>query len=348
MAQDRLVSDAGPALPQDAVVCDLTLPWFYPFMVDVDITLPRFHEAGIDFVSLTVNVPENSLAATVRHIAMVKAHIRSRADRMAFAASAEDILAAKASGRLAVGLHFQGTDALDGAVEMVQTYYDLGVRHMLLAYNRKNAVGDGCAERTDGGLSRFGLQLVAEMNRVGVLVDGSHTGYRTTMEAMEACRAPFIFSHSNAHALVPHYRNIRDDQIKACAKSGGLIGINGINEFLGVSTSTTEALFRHVDHICQLVGPQHAAIGLDYVKDAKAITQWVQDNPELWPANNGVPMPEPDDAQPEQVVELGKMMLARGYAEKDVRGVLGENFLRVLRAARAIAEELGGGKARLL
>ena len=341
MADKRDPIEKDRRLPRDAVVCDLTLPWFYPFMVDEDLTLPRFHEAGIDFVSLTVNVPENALAATVRHIAMVRAHIRSRPGQMMLATSAEDILAAKASGLLAVGLHFQGTDPLDGSLEMVQTFHDLGVRHMLLAYNRKNAVGDGCAERTDGGLSRFGVALVAEMNRVGVLVDGSHTGYRTTMEAMELCRAPFIFSHSNSYALVPHYRNIRDDQIRACARTGGIIGINGINEFLGVATSTTESLFRHVDHVCQLVGPEHAAIGLDYVKDARAIMKWVRDNPELWPDNNGTPAPDPDDAQPEQVVELGDLMLTRGYAEKDVRGILGENFLRVLRAARATAKSLG-------
>jgi len=256
---------------REAIVCDMTLPWLYHYMVDEDVTLPRYKQAGMDFVSLTVNIPQNSLAETVRHISMVKAHIRSRPAVMVFAAGAEDIESAKSAGRLAVGLHFQATEPLDGAIELVQTYYDLGVRHMLLAYNQKNAVGDGCAERTDSGISRFGIRLIQEMNAVGVLVDGSHTGHRTTMEAMEHCRAPFIFSHSNAYALVPHYRNIQDDQIRACARSGGLIGINGVNEFLGDAHASSESMFRHIDYMSTLVGPQYVGIGLDYVKDLGAI-----------------------------------------------------------------------------
>ena len=322
-------------LMREAVVCDMTLPWLHHYMVDEDVTLPRYKRAGIDFVSLTVNITRNSLAETVRHISDVKAHIRSRSAQMVFAASAEDIRAAKASGRLAVGLHFQGTEPLDGAIELVQTYYDLGIRHMLLAYNQKNAVGDGCAERTDCGLSRFGMRLIEEMNRVGMLVDGSHTGYRTTMEAMEVCQAPFIFSHSNAYALVPHYRNIHDDQIRACARSGGLIGINGVNEFLGNADASTASMFEHIDYMSTLVGPQHVGIGLDYVKDLSAIWKWTLENPELWPANNGLPAPKPAHAQPEQISELAALMLSRGYSEQDVRGILGGNFLRVMQDAQA-------------
>jgi membrane dipeptidase len=323
---------------REAVVCDMTLPWIHHYMVD-DVTLPRYKRAGINFVSLSVNVPQNSLAATVRHISTVKAHIRLRSDEMVFAGSADDILAAKAAGRLAVGLHFQGTEPLDGAIELVQTYYDLGVRYMLLAYNQKNAVGDGCAERTDDGLSRFGIRLIGEMNRVGVLVDGSHTGYRTTMEAMEVCKAPFIFSHSNAYALVAHYRNIRDDQIRACARSGGLIGINGVNEFLGDAEASTESMFRHIDYMSNMVGPRHLGIGLDYVKDLGAIWKWTLENPELWPTNNGAPAPKPAHAQPEQIADLASCLLAHRYAEEDVRGILGGNFLRVMRAAQTARDK---------
>lgn len=329
---------------RETAVCDMTLPWNQHYLMDEDVTLPRYRRAGIDFVSLTVNIPQNSLAATIRHIAMVKAHIRSRRDEMVFAASVEAILAAKASGRLAVGLHFQGTEPIDGTIELVQTFYDLGVRHMLLAYNQKNAVGDGCAERTDGGLSRYGMRLVAEMNRAGVLVDGSHTGYRTTMEAMEICKAPFIFSHSNVHALVPHYRNIKDDQIRACARSGGLVGINGVNEFLGDAGASTAAMVRHIDHVANLVGPRHVGIGLDYVRDLDAILKWTLGNPDLWPPNDGVYAPDPAHGQPEQIAELASLMLARGYAEEDVRGILGGNVLRVMRAAQEAGETSRAGR----
>ena len=333
-------ADRAAEIIASSVVCDMTLPWFEPYMIDEDLTLPRFKKAGIDFVSLTVSIPRNSLAATIRHISMVKAHIRSRSN-MVFAENADDILAAKKIGKLAVGLHFQGTEPLDGTVELVKTYYDLGVRHMLLAYNLKNAVGDGCVERTDGGLSKFGIAVIKEMNRVGMLVDGSHTGYRTTMEAIELCAAaavPFIFSHSNAYSLVSHYRNIKDDQIKACARSGGLIGINGVNEFLGDDAASSSALFRHLDYVVSLVGPHHVGIGLDYVRDVDAIWAWIQREGDLWPQHGSEPMPYPAHAQPEQLADLVAMMVSHGYQPQDIRNILGGNFLRVLGAAHSAAK----------
>jgi membrane dipeptidase len=320
------------AILDEAVVCDMTLPWFEPYMIDQDVTLPKFHAAGFDFVSLTVSMPKNSLAETMRHIAKVKAHIASRPG-LVFAASADEIVAAKRQGRLALGLHFQGTEPFDGDIELVQSYYDLGVRHALLAYNLKNLVGDGCVERTDAGLSKYGVNLVREMNRVGMLVDGSHTGYRTTMDAMEVCEGPFIFSHPNCDAVVPHYRNIKDDQIKACARSGGLIGINGVNEFLGDLHARSETMFRHLEHIVNLAGIDHAGIGLDYVRDVQAIWDWIQRDRDLWPQAGEAEQPYPAHAQPEQIAELVGLMLDHGYEKEDVAKVLGGNFLRVMRAA---------------
>jgi len=325
--------DAVAEIMRRSVVCDMTLPWFEPYMIDEDVTLPRFKKAGIDFVSLTISVPKNALAATMRHIAMVKAHIRARPE-MVFATTPEEIVAAKQQGKLALGFHFQGTEPLDGDTELVQSYYDLGVRHMLLAYNLKNAAGDGCIERTDAGLSKFGIRLVREMNRVGVLVDGSHSGYRTTMDAMEVCEGPFMFSHSNADAVVPHYRNIKDDQIRAAARSGGLIGINGVNEFLGDLDAASETMFRHIEHIVNLVGIDHVGIGLDYVRDVKAIWDWIQRDRDLWPQAGEEETPYPAHAQPEQIAELVGIMLHHGYSRDDVAKVLGGNFLRVMRAAR--------------
>jgi membrane dipeptidase len=315
----------------DPIICDLTLPWSADHMVDKDLTLPRFRKAGIDFVSLTVSIRESALGATVRHIARVKAHIAERREQMSFVTTAEQIIAAKKAGKLAVGLHFQGTDPFEGSVELVEVFAELGIRHALIAYNQRNFAGDGCVERTDGGLSRYGVRLIEAMNKAAMIVDGSHTGHRSSMDAMAICSRPFIFSHSNAHALVPHYRNIKDDQIKACAATGGLIGINGVNEFLGNEKATTEVMFRHVDYIANLVGPEHVGIGLDYVKDYEAIWGWMQDSPDLWPDNDGAAPVYPDHAQPEQIRELALRMLDAGYPRPDVHAILGGNYLRVLR-----------------
>ncbi len=321
------VSERARELLDDALVWDMTLPWEVD-AVDEE-TLPRFKQAGVDVVSLTVNMP--TFDATVRHIAAVHAYIRAHADTMVLIRSADDALEAKQAGKLALTLNLQETNPLDGELAMIDVYYDLGVRHMLLAYNQKNRVGDGCAERTDAGLSRFGVRVVEEMNRVGMLVDGTHTGYRTTMEAMEVCNAPFIFSHCNAWEVFPHYRNIKDDQIKACAATGGVIGVNGLGEFLDDPHATSASIFRHLDHMVNLVGPQHVGIGLDYVKNTAGLWNWVRDNPEMWPPVDGKPHDDTAFGQPEQVAELCELMLSHQYAEDDVRAILGGNFARVAR-----------------
>ena len=322
------VSERAVALFEDALVWDMTLPWSAGY-TDEDITLPRFKDAGVGFISLTVNDFPGSLAGTMRQIAAVTRHVQERSDSMVMATSVEEIRRAKNEGKLALAFNLQETNPLEGEIDFVQTYYKLGVRHMLMAYNQKNRVGDGCAERTDAGLSRFGVKVVQEMNRVGMLVDGSHTGYRSSMDAMEVSTAPFIFSHCLAHAIHPHYRNIRDDQIKACAGTGGVIGVNGVSAFLEDATASSEAVVRHIDHIASLVGPEHIGIGLDYVRDTERLGAWAQANADMWPPNEGKPLGEIVFAQPKQLLEVSDLLLSRQYSEAEVRGILGENFARV-------------------
>ena len=319
--------DRAHALLADATVCDITLPW-EPGYVDDDVTLPRFHAAHVDFISLTVHDDDGRMVGTMRHMATVLSALRARSDSIVLVTTVAGLRRAKREGKLAVGFNFQETNPLEGSIDMLHAYYALGMRQMLLAYNRKNDVGDGCAERTDAGLSRFGVRVVEEMNRLGILVDGSHSGHATTMEAMDVAIKPFIFSHSNAYALVPHFRNIRDDQIKACAATGGVIGINGVGAFLDDVEARTETVFRHVDYVAQLVGPQHVALGLDYVRDVDRVWAWVGANPEMWPSD-GVPTRPSKFMQPEQIVELAALMLEHGYSDDDVRGIAGENYLRV-------------------
>jgi membrane dipeptidase len=268
----------------------------------------------------------NTLLTQIAH---VERQCRAHPDELAIARSVDEILAITATGKTALILHCQGTNALGRRLDLVEVFYQLGIRHMLLAYNQKNLVGDGCAERTDAGLSRFGIELIKEMNRVGMLVDGTHTGYRTTMDAMEVCEGPFIFSHANPYGVYPHYRNIKDDQIKACAKSGGIIGINGLGWFLRDLEASTEAMFRHVDYTVNLVGPQHVGIGLDFVKNWESWSRGIQALPMVWPANNGEPPPLTKFVQPEQLEELTELMLKKGYGEDATRDILGRNFLRV-------------------
>jgi membrane dipeptidase len=163
-----------------------------------------------------------------------------------------------------------------------------------------------------------------------MLMDCSHTGYRTSMDIMAASRRPVIFSHSNVRALKDHPRNIRDDQIDACAATGGVIGLSGIGIFIGANDIRTESLLRHIDHVSERVGPDHAGLGLDFVFDQAADDLPPGVDPAAWwPPGNEYGMGSLSIVPPEQLPEIAEALLRHGYSEAEARGILGENFLRV-------------------
>ena len=176
-------------------------------------------------------------------------------------------MGATKENKVAIFFHFHDPNPCEGSPNMIELYYKLCVRNMLVVTNMKNVIGDGCKERTDGGLTRLGVTFIEEMNRVGMISDGSHTGYRTTMDMFEVTKVPAIFSHANPRSVFDHPRNITDDQIKACAKTGGVIGINGVGVFLGKNDNSTETFLKHLDYVAELVGPQHVGLATDTMYD---------------------------------------------------------------------------------
>lgn len=324
-------------------VWDMTLPCAWgPVCWDMDI-LARFKKAGYTFVSMTLQDWPPSFEGMCHQIKRFKEFARPAAEWLSFGSSVTDIDRGRREGKLVIGFHSQETRPIGEDLKRIEGLYALGVRHMLLAYNVRNLVADGCAEPADAGLSNFGRQVVREMNRVGMIVDCSHTGRRSSLEAIELSERPVIFSHSNAYSVCPHIRNIRDEQIRACAARGGVIGVNGVGGFLGDVEARTESVFRHIDYIATLVGPLHVGLGTDYVKIFPR-----NDHPAVWKAINATQKPWPDPANawpnptgtqvrgadsrcfaPEQLVELIELMLARGYSTDVVKGIVGSNFRRV-------------------
>ncbi len=310
-----------------AIVCDTTLP-FGEWIEGREEVLDRFHSSGITYVSLTIGSDEAGTGVTVHNIADVTAMIRARSDRMIFARSVADIRRAKREQKLAVGFHFQGSLALENNANMVELFYGLGVRHMLFAYNVMNSAAGGCMDQQDVGLSGYGLRLIEEMNRVGMIVDCTHTSYRSTMDIMDASQAPVIFSHSNARQLYEHPRNIADDQALACARSGGVVGVTGVGKFMSAcGESRVQDLMPHILHYVDLIGPDHIALGIDNVYYLEQMYRRVAARPGLWPKGN--PPPPWHYFKPEQVPDLSEALLKAGLSEAHIASILGENFLRV-------------------
>jgi membrane dipeptidase len=291
-----------------------------------------WRDAGVNYLSVDVGFDLYPWQKTVETLSAFRHWVLAHPDECALAATVDDILAAKAAGKLAITFDIEGMNALNGMVEMVEFYHRAGVRQMLFAYNRNNLAGGGCHDE-DSGLTDFGRRVIDEMNRVGMFVDVTHTGYRTTMEVMEYTDRPVIFSHSNPKALCGHGRNITDDQIEACARTGGIVGVVGLNRFLGDNRIDSERLADHVEYLVDLVGPRHVGIGLDYAFKVDVdddIDNAFAAHPEFWPANE-YPPGETTYSHPSQMGELAEVLLRRGQRERDVRDIMGGNFLRLAR-----------------
>jgi membrane dipeptidase len=316
---------------QAAALCAKALIWdshsgFEPHPKADLGNLRRWRDAGVNYLSINVGYDVIPWDRSLHSLAAFRAWILAHPEDYVLVGSVADIRRAKRTGRMAVTFDLEGMNALHDDVHMVDLYHALGVRQMLFAYNLNNAAGGGCHDQ-DIGLTPFGREVVRAMNRVGMLVDCSHSSYRTTMEAMEMSTAPVIFSHSNSRALQAHGRNIRDEQIKACAGTGGVIGINGIGLFLGDTRSSR--FVDHVAHVADLVGTDHVGIGLDYAFEAKGLDDLTSAHPDYWPQSEGYGTVGIGFVPPEQFPEIVETMLDRGFAERDVRAILGENFLRV-------------------
>ena len=325
MMSDEVSAQARELL-RDALVWDAH-SGFWP-KPDTDLEQLRARSGGdVDFLSIDVGFDVVPWTDAVRNLAAYRAWLAARPERFVLVERADDIVRAQAEGKLAIAFDIEGATVLAGQVSMVSMFYRLGVRQLLFAYNLNNEAAGGCHD-DDTGLTDFGRDVLAEMNRVGMLVDLSHAGYRTSMELAERSTAPVIFSHANPKAMCPHPRNITSEQMRAAVATGGLVGVNGVGRLLGDTNAGAPHLVRAIDMTVQQVGAANVGIGLDYTWEGGSA--FARD-PKFWPEEHypaGVSYPY---VGPEALPATTEGMLRLGYSEADVRGILGENFLRVAR-----------------
>ena len=291
--------------------------------------LARYRDSGFNVVSLNVGFDAVPWENTLLVMAAFRGWIKQHPDDYLLIETTGDIERAVTEGKLGVFFDLEGGSVLADQLSMVQMYYDLGARWMLIAYNQNNSLGGGCQD-DDQGLTAFGREVLNEMARVGMVACCSHTGYRTTMDVMEYSSNPVIFSHSNPLALREHKRNITDDAIRACAATGGVVCLNGVGIFLGENDSRSETIARHIDYVVEQAGIDHVGIGLDYVFDMEELIEYVRQNPDTFPPEGGY-AEGVKFVEPEQAPEIVDALLGLGYRSEDIAKILGGNLLRVAR-----------------
>ncbi len=253
----------------------------------------------------------------------------------------EDLDRAKAAGSCAVIMGLQNS-AHFRSPEDVRKFRQLGQRCSQLTYNSQNLIGSGGTDRVDGGVSDFGASIIAAMNDAGMLVDVSHCGDRTTLDAIEISKGPIAITHSNCRALNDHPRLKTDEAIVKLAAKGGVMGITGVRNFVRDREPTTvEHLVDHVDHVAKVAGIEHVGIGSD--SDLNGYDDMPADQREKLLAmyKPSYAFREKLDTEgfdhPKKFFDLTEALIRRGYSDSNIEAVLGGNFRRLLGAVWAPA-----------
>jgi membrane dipeptidase len=310
------------------LVTDLIFIFEPPLGNDASLFEP-YAQAGFDFIQCHPAGDDHNVSQAVQRIARFRRDVWSRRDTCTLIATVDDIRTAKKAGKLAVGLQLEGFRCLERNLDMVDLYYALGVRLCHPIFNITSSLGGGCIDGDDVGLTKFGRSVIARMNEVGMMVDGAHAGTRSQRDMIEVSSAPVSLTHHGVKAIYDHPRNVGDDIIRVCAQSGGVIGITGAGYYLG-GQPTPELLFRHIDHVVQLVGAAHVGLGLDWTADAARLGQVFASAPEIWGSlDKWQPLAF---CPPSFLVPLVDLMDKAGYGDAAVRGVVGDNWMRLAEA----------------
>ena len=278
--------------------------------------LPRLAAGGVNVQIFAHYIepeykPDRALRRFLELLDVFYREAEANRDRMAVVTSYAELEAAVAEGRLAAIISIEGGEVISGRLEVLRALYRLGVRAIGLTWNERNDIADGVGEaHAAGGLTRFGRQVVEEMNRLGMVVDVSHLSEPSFWDVLEVTTKPVIASHSNARAVCDHVRNLTDQQIRALAENGGVMGLNFCPPFVHPHEATVDRLVDHALHVLDLVGPDHLGLGSDF--DGITSTPRGLEDASCFP-------------------RLTEALLRRGVDEDTVRKILGGNFLRVFR-----------------
>jgi membrane dipeptidase len=301
-------------------------------------------ESGVTVVNLTINEVgngPNKFMAAVKNIAGLEHELLLHPDALMKILRGPDIQVAKASKRLGIVYGCQDTTMLEADLKNLSVFADLGVRIVQPTYNVRNLMGDGCIEKADGGLSKMGYDLVAEMNRLKLLLDLSHAGPRTIAEGIAACKTPMAITHTACRALVDLPRNTGDSELRALADRGGVVGIYFMPFLRESGQPHAEDLIRHIEHAANVCGEDHVGLGTDGSISGVPLTDayrayFRKDVEARKKAGYGAPGESadvltivPEYNEPARFARLANDLANRGWSNARIDKLLGANFARL-------------------
>lgn len=312
---------------QDSIIIDgLNASWFLNNEV-----IERIHQGGTTAVNATIAAWHNP-ADTIDAIGRMYQQLDSYQHIAMLARNISDIHTAKATGKTSFILGFQDVNPIADKLHLLRVYYELGVRIIQLTYNFENLVGFGCQAPEDKGLTHFGREVVTEMNRLGILIDLSHCGPSTTLDAIEYSEKPVAITHSNAASQFPHPRNKSDDALKACAAKGGVIGAVSFPAMLTRHLpATLDDYVNTIDYLVEMVGIDHVATGPDFMEEMpKEVVEIVLSGlpVDVMTFMQTIP-PVQNFASAKDMPNLTAKLIDRGYSITDTGKIMGGNWLRL-------------------
>jgi membrane dipeptidase len=276
-------------------------------------------------------LPELGLRKLLQGVDTVLSDLAEDDSVMRLATRMADVDRALADGRIAGVLAVEGCDGLSGDPAMLRTLYRLGVRMVSFTWNRRNEFADGTQSAGNpGGLTEAGKVALIEMYRHKVICDVSHLAEAGFWDVARLCPGPFVASHSNARAVLDHPRNLTDDQLRAIAKSGGVVGLNFYGDFVDDGHPTLDKLIDHLSHMADIIGIEHIGIGPDFLEDLLRESS----REALVSAGHDASIVEhwiPDCDRTELLPAFSAKLLDRGFTPHEIHMILGANFMRVFR-----------------
>ena len=293
------------------------------------------------YTGIVNSLPQSNLQVAIDALVEWRKRVREQPDRFLMAQSAADFERAKEDGKLAVLMNFQNATMLEGDADNVEVLHALGMRCFQLTYNERNRLGDGSTERTNAGLSDFGIEVVGRMNETGVLVDLSHSGRQTTLDGIEFSSKPVAFTHTMCESLRPgHPRAKTDEQIRKLADKGGVIGIAAIGYFIGPDpggATTIDTYVDHVEHAINLAGIDHVGLSTDFpirgIASWATKEDWYEPRLKWFKPSYDVKWPSwiPELDQPDRFLQVTYRLNQRGYSDDAIEKLLGRNWLNLFR-----------------